>query len=207
MFSFGYLAGDIPAAYILQRYAIDKAFAIVVIVWGTIVALHAVCGQFASLAILRFLLGFGEVFTTPTILQIFASWYTKHEQVVRLPIWYTCYGLANILGGFFSWCIYQSPSFRWQALFIFYGCLTVVLGVVLFFLVPASPTRASWLSVTEKVIAIERVRANKTGTEVFRFDKSQLKEAFLDPRLYVIFFSLVSTGLPTGGITVFGKCV
>jgi ACS family allantoate permease-like MFS transporter len=186
---------------------VDKAFAVIVIAWGVILACHAACSQFASLAVLRFLLGFGEVFTAPTILQMFASWYTKEEQKVRLPIWYMCYGFNNIIGGVLAWCFYQAPSFRWQGLFVCYGCITISLGIMLYCFVPASPTRARWLTEKEKSIALERVRVNKTGTEVWRFEGAQLREAFLDPRLYVVFFLLLAAGLPTGGITVFGEYI
>jgi MFS transporter, ACS family, allantoate permease len=190
---------------LLQRYPLDKVFSIVVVVWGAIVALHAACGQFASLAVLRFLLGVCEVFTAPTVIQLLATWYTKKEQISRLPIWYSCYGLAYIFGGFFAWCIYQANSMRWEAFFIFLGCLTSMLGFLLYFFLPASPTTARWLNEREKAIALERVRENKTGTEIWDFNYSQLKEAFCDPRLYIIFLLLVSTGLPSGGIAVFGK--
>jgi ACS family allantoate permease-like MFS transporter len=131
--------------------------------------------------------------------------YTKTEQVTRVAIWYTTSGWANVFGGFFAWAIYQAPTFRWQALFIFYGSLTFIVGVILFFFLAASPTEAKWLTDEEKVIALERVRSNKTGTEMWKFNFSQLKEAFTDVRFYMMFLLLVSTGLPNGGITAFGK--
>ncbi|KAL2833707.1 major facilitator superfamily domain-containing protein [Aspergillus cavernicola] len=200
---FGYLVGDVPAIILLQRFPIDKTFPIVVMIWGIVVALHAACRQFASLAVLRFILGFGEVFTGPVVIQVLASWYTKREQLTRLPIWYMCYGFAYIGGGFLAWCIYQADRFRWQSFFILFGGITFLLGFVLYFYLPASPTTARWLTAREKAIGLERVRGNKTGTEVWKFNGSQLKEAFLDPRMYIIFLLLVSMGLHSGGIAVF----
>ena len=141
------------------------------------------------------------------MIYITGSFYTKKEQVVRVAIWYTTSGWAAVFGGFFSWCIYQAPSFRWQGLFVLYGGLTFFTGVVLFFFLPASPTEAKWLTDSEKVIALERVRSNKTGTEVWKFNASQLKEAFLDIRFYMIFMLLVCTGLPNGGVTAFGPTI
>ena len=79
------------------------------------------------------------------------------------------------------------------------------MGVILFFFLAASPTEARWLTDEEKTIALERVRENKTGSEVWRFNKSQLIECFKDPRFYMMFLLLVSTGLPNGGLTAFGK--
>ena len=169
--------------------------------------MHAVCHNFASLAAVRFLLGFLEVCTAPAVIYITGSWYTKREQITRVAIWYSTSGFANVFGGFFAWCMFQADSFRWQGLFVFYGALTAITGVVLFFFMAASPTEASWLTEDEKRIALERVRENKTGTEVWRFNSAQLKEAFLDVRFYLIFLVLVSLGLPNGGITAFGKLI
>lgn len=77
----------------------------------------------------------------------------------------------------------------------------------MFFFLAASPTDAKWLSNGEKRMALERCRGNKTGTEVWKFDKSQLWEALYDPRLYLVFLYQFSTGLPSGGLSVFGPSI
>ncbi|RFU30475.1 hypothetical protein B7463_g5877, partial [Scytalidium lignicola] len=204
MVYFGYLGGDIPAAYLMQRVPLAKYLSVMCMLWGIVVAMHAVCPNFASLAAVRLLLGFIEVCTTPAVMYITSSWYMKNEQITRVGLWYTTSGWAAVFGGFFAWAIYHANSFRWQGLFVFYGALTFCLGVIMFFFLAASPTEAKWLTEDEKVIALERVRDNKTGTEVWKFSWAQLKEAFLDIRLYMMFLLLVSTGLPNGGVTAFG---
>lgn len=202
--SFGYLAGDVPAMYLMQHFPLAKVFGIVCMIWGVVEMLHAACSNFGGLGTLRFFLGFFEVYTAPAAIIIFGSWYTKKEQVTRLTIWYTCYGFANVVSGFCSWTIYQAAGFRWQALFILYGGVTSVIGAICFFYLAQSPTDAWWLTEEEKLIALERVRDNKTGTEVWRFNWSQLKEAFLDIRFWIIFLLDVSLGLPLGGVSLFG---
>jgi MFS transporter, ACS family, allantoate permease len=122
-------------------------------------------------------------------------------------IWYSTSGWAAVFGGFLSWCMYQANSFRWQGLFVLYGGLTFATGVVLWFFLPASPTEAKWLSKEEKIMALERVRSNKTGTEVWKFNMAQLKETFMDVRFYMVFLLLVCTGLPNGGVTAFGPTI
>ncbi|GCB21683.1 uncharacterized transporter C417.10 [Aspergillus awamori] len=204
---FGYMFGEIPAAFLMQRVPMAKYLGVMSMLWGTVVTLHAVCHDFGGLAAVRFLLGSIEVCTTPAILYITSSWYTHSEQVTRVAIWYSTSGWAQVFGGFFAWAINQAPGFKWESLFIFYGGLTFVTGVIIFFLLAASPIDASWLSDDEKVIALERVRANKTGAEMWAFDWDQLKESFCDPRLYLIFLVMVSTGLPNGGLTAFGPTI
>lgn len=172
--------------------------------WGAIVALHAVCHDFSSLAAVRFFLGAIEVSTVPVAILITSAFYTKEEQVTRVAIWYTTSGWAAVFGGFLSWVMYHANSFRWQGVFVLYGAMTFVTGVFLFLFLAASPTEAKWLTEEEKVIALERVRSNKTGTEVWKFKASQLRESLLDVRLYLIFLMQVSVGMPNGGMTAFG---
>ncbi|KAF7560364.1 hypothetical protein G7046_g3780 [Stylonectria norvegica] len=204
---FGYLGGEIPATYLMQRVPLAKYVAVMCMVWGIIVATHAACHDFGSLAAVRFLLGFVEVCVAPAFIYISGSWYTKREQITRVSIWYSSSGFAAVFGGFLAWAMNQAPSFKWQGLFLMYGGLTFCLGIICYFFLAASPTEASWLTEDEKVIALERVRGNKTGTEVEKFNLTHLKEAFLDIRFYMIFMLLVSTGLPNGGLTAFAPTI
>lgn len=205
LFSFGYLGGEIPATFLMQRLPLAKFLAGMAMLWGIVVAMHAVCKDFGSLAAVRFILGAVEVVTAPAAIYITGSYYNKSEQVTRVAIWYTTSGWASVAGGFCAWALNRSDYFKWQGLFVLYGGLTFVTGVVLWFWLAASPTEAPWLTEREKVIALERVRENKTGTEVWSFSWPQLKECFQDVRFYLIFLLLVSTGLPNGGVTAFGR--
>lgn len=173
--------------------------------WGVVVAMHAVCHDFSSLAAVRFLLGAIEVCTAPAAIYLTGTWYTKSEQVTRVSIWYSTSGWAQVLNGFLSWCIYHAPGFRWQALFILYGGLTFLTGAVLFFVLAASPTEASWLTREEKIVALQRVRANKTGSEVWKFNKAQIWECLRDVRFWLVLLLLILLGLPNGGVTAFGE--
>jgi ACS family allantoate permease-like MFS transporter len=64
---FGYLGGDIPAAYCLQRFDTVKYFGLMTMAWGVSVACQGACSSFAGLAVCRFLLGFIEVCTVPAV--------------------------------------------------------------------------------------------------------------------------------------------
>jgi ACS family allantoate permease-like MFS transporter len=64
---FGYLGGDIPAHYFLQRFDTVKFFGGMTIAWGIVVACQGACHTFTGLAICRFLLGFIEVVTVPAV--------------------------------------------------------------------------------------------------------------------------------------------
>lgn len=63
----GYLGGDIPAAYCLQRFDTVKYFGMMTVAWGIVVGCQGACSNFSGLAVCRFLLGFIEVCTVPAV--------------------------------------------------------------------------------------------------------------------------------------------
>lgn len=188
----------------MQRVSLSKYLSIMCMIWGIIVALHAVCRDFSSLAAVRFFLGAIEVSTVPVAIYITGAFYTKEEQVTRVALWYTTSGWAAVFSGFLAWAMYHAGSFRWQGIFVLYGSMTFVTGIFLYFFLASSPTNAKWLTEEEKIIALHRVRGNKTGTEVWKFSWPQLRETLSDIRLYLMFLMLVATGMPNGGLTAFG---
>jgi hypothetical protein len=58
----------------------------------------------------------------------------------------------------------------------------------MFIMLPDSPVTAKGLSTREKRIAVERLRSNQTGVENKHLKPYQVKEAFMDYKLYLFFF-------------------
>jgi ACS family allantoate permease-like MFS transporter len=69
----------------------------------------------------------------------------------------------------------------WQVIFIFMGCLTTAMGVVLALFLPDSPLTARFLTAQEKEVAIERIRSNQQSVGNHEYKLYQVKEAFMDP--------------------------
>jgi hypothetical protein len=53
-----------------------------------------------------------------------------------------------------------------QFIFIIYGAVTVLVGVLLFFGLPDSPAKAWFFNEQERKLAIVRLASNQTGTDV-----------------------------------------
>jgi hypothetical protein len=69
--------------------------------------------------------------------------------------------------------------------------VTIVIGVFVLLMFPDNPM-SSRLTKREKFIAVERLRCNKTGIENKSFEKSQMIEAFQDPRVLIIVILMIS---------------
>lgn len=118
-----------------------------------------------------------------------SMWYTRRQQPVRMGLWYTANGLGIALGGLLGFGIGNIrghlPSWKYEFLII--GSLCFLWGIVMMVFLPDSPITAKGLSMREKRIAVERLRGNQTGVENKHFKAYQLKEAFMDPKLYLFY--------------------
>jgi hypothetical protein len=80
------------------------------------------------------------------------------------------------------------------------GGLTIVWGIALFFLLPSNIMTAKFFSTEEKALLIARSQTNRTGVYNKKIKYSQVKEALLDPQIWLLFlFTLCNEGI-NGGV-------
>jgi sugar phosphate permease len=88
-----------------------------------------------------------------------------------------------------------------QWLFIIFGIVTFLWGIVMLFRLPDSPATATFLTEEEKLIALERSRANQTGFKNSTIDQSQILEAFTDVKTWLLAILILASNIPNGGFT------
>ncbi|GFZ49534.1 hypothetical protein JCM24511_07654 [Saitozyma sp. JCM 24511] len=202
MFYFGYLAGQIPSVYITARLPLAKVMGIACIGWGILLLGSMGCKNYGQMLAIRFLLGLIEAPLVPSLVSYTALFYTKKEGTARTLIWGAMQGAFYLV---FSLVAYglghvQNDALRqWAWIFLVLGLLSVVLGLGWLFLMPDTPMKARFLSEEEKVVAIERVAENMTGTKGHTFQPHQILDALSDPLYYLtilyVFVSMVPNGL------------
>lgn len=104
-------------------------------------------------------------------------------------------GVTFIVGSLVTFGLGHIESehiFKYQAIFIFCGGCTVIFGVVFIFLMPDSPMETNYLSEREKIIAIERVRANQMGvaSRMWRWDHAL--ETLVDIKTWLWFILIIA---------------
>jgi predicted MFS family arabinose efflux permease len=96
---------------------------------------------------------------------------------------------------------YTGAEFKsWQIMFLIFGLLTVVVGILVILFMPDNPM-ASNFSADEKIWAIERLRDNRTGVENKHFKRHQVYECFRDPQTMLLGLIVVSANIPNGFIS------
>jgi MFS transporter, ACS family, allantoate permease len=209
MFYFGYLAWEYPTNRLLQRLPLGKYSAFNIIIWGTILALHATIWNFGSGIAVRFFLGVFESAVTPGFALLSSQWWTKSEQGSRIGIWFSFNGMGQIFGGLVAYGInvgsekHGSAIAPWKIVFLVNGILTACLGVVFWFVIPDNQLNARWLSPKDRILAVARVRVNQQGIGNKHFKRYQLTEALLDPMTWAFAFYALVADIPNGGISNF----
>lgn len=74
---------------------------------------------------------------------------------------------------------------NWRIMFLVCGGGTVLAGMIFIALMPIGPETAWFLTEPERRIAVQRLAADRLSKEQTTFSKSQMMEAFTDPRTYM----------------------
>lgn len=210
MFYAAYIFAVPFSDYCLQVLPTGKFLAFCIVAWGVVVASHAACHSYASLMVVRTLLGIFESSLSPGLIVISSMWYNKAENLQRTGLWVAHAGLSVIVGGLLSFGFQHiHTDFQsWQIFFLVMGIITILFGIFTYFFLPNNPTSATFLTEKEKILVLEHIRGNQTGTETKTFKIKQIKELlFKDKHTWPLFIlttvSMISTGaLGTWSVTI-----
>jgi len=209
MFYFGMLAGLYPMTFALQRCNLGRILGGVVVVWATVCMLTAAVTTYHGLYVQRFFLGFVESIIPTGFMCIIAGYYTQEEQALRQSWWLSSTGLFTIVGGALNYGFAQITAGalkRWQYIYLLAGCLTLLFGLWCF-VIPNSPASAWFLTPAERIVAVERLRKGQTGVRCQQIKPSQLKEAFLDSKVWLVFVLMASAYTVNGAVSGFGPLI
>jgi hypothetical protein len=96
-------------------------------------------------------------------------------------------------------------SFKaWQALYLFAGVITVASAPLVWFFLDNDVQSARFFTPEEKLMAIERLRANQTGTGSHEWRWDQVREVFMDPKTYLWLGIAMLPNLGASVTSVFG---
>ena len=203
----GYLAWEYPSSYMLQRLPLAKYSSINIVLWGTTLACFALVRSYEGAAVIRLLLGAFEAAVTPGFALFTSQWYTKTEQGSRTGIWFSFNGVAAIIGGFLAYGIskgsreYGCAIEPWRILFLTTGLFTILTGLAFFYYMPDNQWNVRFLGLTDRKLAVERIRGNQQGIGNKHFKRYQVKEALKDPMTWAFAFYACAGNIPNGGIT------
>ena len=143
------------------------------VVWGILALCQCAARSFGSLLAIRMILGVFEAGFLAGATFYLTLFYTRGEMGFRLAIVQSFAVLASAFSGFISFGVFQIHSQTvkgWQLLFIIEGGMTLVTGIVGFFLLPDTPQTAWFLNDQERKAATARLLRDSSSEVSTSFD-------------------------------------
>ncbi|WOO86240.1 MFS transporter prlL [Vanrija pseudolonga] len=190
IFYAGYLIFEVPSNMLLSRSQPRVYLPMLMVIWGGFQWCAKGITSVAGMAVFRFVLGLAEAGFYPGVMFLMSCWYKPHEGAVRMSIFYSATLVAGAFGSLLAGGIIESMdglagTHGWQWLFIIEGCVSVVLGVVAYFVLPNYPATTPWLTEHEKQLATRRILYAQAQEEGPSIGLAQaFKEALKDPKTW-----------------------
>jgi sugar phosphate permease len=152
----------------LKRFRPSVFIPVIMALWGVCMATMGLVHNFAGLATARWFLGLAEAGLFPGVNYYLSCWYKRSEFGVRAAIFFSAAAVAGSFGGLLAAAIAQmngvggKPGWAW--IFILEGVVTIVIGIISFWVVQDFPDEAKFLSIDDRRRVIRRLKEDKQSS-------------------------------------------
>lgn len=189
LFFVGYLVFEIPSTLAVHKYGARRWIARILVSWGIVTVAMAFAWSDTVFTVLRFLLGVAEAGAYPGIIFFTTLWFPQAYRVRVMGIVTLGSAFGNMFGSLLAGPMLDlDGTFNlagWQWVFLVTGVPAVLMGFVIFFGLPDSHTKASFLSSDEKAWLSQNLDRESAA----KHDHGSVWQVLWDPR--VLFISLV----------------
>ncbi|KAK0374474.1 hypothetical protein CLIM01_08187 [Colletotrichum limetticola] len=164
---------DLPLNLLTKKFSARWVLPTLMVVWGGIATVQIASKNFAGILVLRLILGACEAGFFAGVVFYFTLFYKRSELGFRVAIFFGSALLAAAFSGLISYGVFQIEGTKlqgWQWLMLIEGVLTVLVGVVAFWWLPASPATAWFLNDREKAAALARTLRDGSNKVDSKFD-------------------------------------
>lgn len=125
---------------------------------------------------------------------------------MRLAIVHCGQDLANAFGGLLGFALFRitgTSLASWRYLFLVEGCVTILLAPLLYWILPESTDRCTFLSKSEKAVACERIRVDSSSIVNEPFNLRDALAIFCHPTSWVYCIIELCVGIPLQSVQNF----
>lgn len=167
-----------PLANFLLKYTRPSIFIpLIMVLWGACMLGMGFVKSWSGLMAARWFLGVTEAGLFPGVNFYLSCWYKRTEFGIRAAIFFSAAALAGSFGGLLAAAIQNMDGIRgiagWAWIFILEGLLTIIIGVISFWMVHDFPDEARFLSKDDRARVLLRLKSDKQSSaqhEDFKLD-------------------------------------
>jgi ACS family tartrate transporter-like MFS transporter len=192
LFFLSYALFEVPSNLLLVKFGARPWIARIMITWGLIAVGMMFVRTPMQFYVTRFLLGLAEAGFFPGVIYYLTFWFPNDVRGRAISRFYAAWPLSTVVMGALAGTLLGLQGrlglAGWQWLFLVEGLPAIVMGILIFFLLPERPAEAKWLSSDEKEWLERRLRADLTSSR--RHPDRGVFAALLNP--VVVVFTMVN---------------
>lgn len=207
VFLVAYAVFEVPSNYLLKKLKPSRWIAFLMFSWGACTIGLGGSHNYATVTAVRFLLGMFEAGLFPGLVYYLTFWYTASERSMRVAIILASATLAGAFGGAIAYGVghmhHVQDLAAWRWLFILEGIPSCASAIAVWFLLPDYPESASWLSTSERDLAIARLEHSGSKGDAPSLNWQIAKATLLDARLWVHYIIYFGISAPFSSLSLF----
>ncbi|CAJ2507137.1 Uu.00g083230.m01.CDS01 [Anthostomella pinea] len=198
---------EVPSNILLKKLRPSRWIAFLMFAWGALTMGLGGIRSYASLTVVRFLLGVFEAGLFPGLVYYLTFWYKSEERSIRVAFILASATLAGAFGGAIAYGVGHMNKAgglsAWRWLFILEGIPSCLSSLVVWFFLPDYPEDAKWLTIQERDLAVQRLAIEGSKGYHKAMSWADAKETLTDWRLwghYVVYFGI---SVPFSSLSLF----
>jgi MFS family permease len=206
-----YVVFEIPSNILMKKLNPHIWLSGCMFMFGLVSVLQGLVQNFSGLLATRFFLGFFEAGTFPGCFYLIGMWYKRSEAQRRYSFFFSSTTVAGAFGGLLAAAIGQinyGSYHGWRWVFIIEGCLTCVVALAVFFLIPSFPEQARWLTEEERAYVKSRLQVDQGRSAAARqITVRDVGQVFKDYKVFLgglMYFGLI---VPAYGYAFFAPSI
>ncbi|CAH7669021.1 major facilitator superfamily domain-containing protein, partial [Phakopsora pachyrhizi] len=163
-----YIVFEIPSNFMLKKIGGKIWLPLLVTGWGIVTTFSGFMTNYASLIIVRLLLGLFEGGLLPVKIYVLylSTMYTKKELQLRIGVFFAFASLSGAFGGLLAYFIEKMDGVAgkkgWQWVFFLEGIGTILIAIFGVYTLPSGIGATNFLTPREKEFAMERMKLGNT---------------------------------------------
>ncbi|KAH9476723.1 putative transporter [Psilocybe cubensis] len=207
-----YIMAEVPANLLLRKIGPNIAMPVILTLWGIIVIFQGFVSSFHDLIAARFFLGLVEGPMFPGIVLYLSGFYTRAELSYRIAFFFSAASLSSAFSGLLAAAIDNMQGLggkpAWAWIFILEGIFSVLMGVLGFFMVPATPRESRFLSDNQKDLVMRRLEKDRPFVNPLdEFRIRHVLSSLKSPHVILMFITFFMGGTNLFGLALFAPSI